>query len=358
MKRRGWIYLMLFIVIQVLKSLVAKEFISDYGEGRIEVKIDEDSLIDYETLAFNEGYAQIQPAVLSRHTYSIKGKIETEVLGIGTNSYFKQVEPLKMNNGTFFGVQAVREGRNVVVISDQLAMKLFGSDKGTGNRCTIDDTTYQVVGVYKKYRGLGDVFLDDGRERIYFPITSKAAKNLKIEALISSSKNRETDLSVNQLQEMQINSGNSFVYNALDAGKKLKTLIRLPLNVLLLLIVSDMIKVVIDFLKQQTGSLRNKVMAVMLSMVGTYFALSIGMQPIYMPPEALPPYNIFDISFYIKYFRGQCMVYNYMLELHLSNYIRTYALTRNSIVLLSILQIVCCFRIKMGKEIFLKEEKE
>ena len=357
MKRRGWICLILFIILQIIKSLIIEEWLRDYGEGRIEVKMNENSTLDFETLAFNEGYEQIKPAVLGSRLYKIKGKIELDVLGIGTNNYFNEAEALQFRNGAFFGQQAVKEGRNAAVISDQLSQKLFGSDKGTGSICTIDAITYQIVGVYKKDKEIIAPLLDDGRERVYFPITSTAARDLKVQTLLISSKNRKEPLDINQLQQLQVSSGNSFIYNALDAGKKLRTLVQLPLNLLALLITWHLIRINIQLLKGQNARYRRKIIVTICCVAIICFILSVGIKPLYISREALPSYNIFDICFYIKYFKSQCIVYNHLLELNLSDFSKVYSMNRNSIIAFSVIQMVCCLKIRTDKEILLKRRE-
>ena len=255
---------------------------------------------DFSLFQSSHIYKELQPAAYNKRDYQIEGKVKTDIVGIGTNHYYKDVENIKLINGAFYGEQAVKERRNVVVISDQLAIKLFGSEKATGNSCDIEGTKYQVIGVYKKFQGWWHIFLDDGRERVYFPITSQAVKSSKVEAILIEVQDQAGGSLTWQLKEAQIDSKNSFIYHAEDAGKRLKSLKQLPISIL----------------------------------------------PIYISREALPPYNIFDISFYINYLRERHVTFNYFLELNLSNYQRIYSYTSHLIGLLNIGQVVCCFKIR------------
>lgn len=196
MKKSVCFYLAVFITLQFVKLLFINEIIEDYGEGRIEIHVNESAPMHFEAFAFNEGYKRLQPTVISLRPCIVRGKEEMEVLGIAVNEYFMQTHPLQMKNGDFFGEGAVGEGRNVSVISDELAIKLFGSEKATGNIYEVEDTPYQVVGVYKKYKNFWGKLFDDGQERIYYPITSEEAQNGQIEILSISLKNRQEEISI------------------------------------------------------------------------------------------------------------------------------------------------------------------
>ncbi len=346
MKKRGWFYLALFIALQVIKTLLIKGIIDDYGEGRIEIHLNESETINFSAFSLRDGYEDLRPTVTSSRSCRINGKEEIEVMGISVNEYFGQTEPIQIINGAFLGEGAIKEGRNVVIISDELAIKLFGSDKGTGNLCRIEGTTYQVVGVYKKYKNFWDVLFDDGHECIYYPITSTAAENGEIDTLYVSLKNRADGLSIHALGEIQINDGNSYIYNELDGAKKLRSLTQAPVNIVFFFIVVYLIKIAIHLLKKAEESLKGKVIKIGLCIIVGYLLISVIIVPLYIPKEALPPYNIFDIEFYIRYLKNQRIAQNYLLELHLSNYSRTYSYVSHIILISGIIQIVVCYRVK------------
>ncbi len=346
MKRRVWFYLALFIVLQIIKSLFIHGIIEEYGEGRIEIRPNENQTIHFETLVLEDGYENLQPTAISSRRCRINEKEEIEVLGVSVNAYFAQTEPIQILNGAFFGEGAVKGGRNVAVISDRLAIQLFGSDKATGNLYRIEGTTYQIVGVYKKYKNFWDVLFDDGQERIYYPITSTAAENGKIETLYISLKNRSEGLVIHELEGIQINNKNSYIYNALDAGKKLRSLAQAPINILGLFMVIYLIKSAIHRIKKKEESLKSRALKVGLCAIMGYLIMRVVVAPLYIAPEALPPNNIFDIKFYTTYFKNQWVAQNYLLELHLSNFNRIYSYVRHNILIAGILQIIIFFGIK------------
>ena len=346
MKKRGCFYLTLFIALQVMKTLLIKEIIDDYGEGRIEIQLNESAIVNFSAFSLRDGYEDLRPTVTSSRSCRISGKEEIEVMGISVNEYFGQTEPMEMRNGAFFGEGAVKEGRNVAIISDELAMKLFGSDKGAGNLCRIEGIAYQVVGVYKKYKNFWDILLDDGQERIYYPITSTAAENGKIDTLYVSLKNRADGVSIHALSKIQINNNNSYIYNELDGAKKLRSLTQAPINILSLFIVVYLIKTAIHLFKKAEESLKSKVVKIGLCAIVGYFIISVIIVPPYISKEALPPYNIFDIEFYINYLRNQRIAQNYLLELHLSNFNRVYSSISHMILIAGMIQIAICFKVK------------
>ncbi|MDF2596559.1 MAG: transporter permease [Clostridia bacterium] len=346
MKRNLWIYLGLFILAQMLKALITTAFLQEYGEGRVEVKMKVETALDFAIFQSSGIYKELQPAIYNKSDYQIEGKVKTDILGIGTNHYYKDVENVRLMNGAFYGEQAVKEGRNVVVISDQLAIKLFGSEKATGNSCDIGDAKYQVIGVYKKFQDLWHIFLDDGRERVYFPITSQAAKRPMVEVLLIEVQDQAGSSLTWQLKEAQIDSENSFIYHAGDAAKRLKSLKQLPISILALFLTIYISKVIFSVVKEKGISLKHKIILMSICGIGGYLMMRMGIKPIYISREALPPYNIFDISFYIKHLRERHVIYYYFLELNLSHYQKIYRYIGHLLWLLNIGQVICYFKIK------------
>lgn len=76
-----------------------------------------------------------------------------------------------MVRGSFFTERASQLGLNVVVISKDLALRLFASSEVVKHTMILQGIPYQVVGVYEKHP-LWTPFASDDREAIYIPVNS------------------------------------------------------------------------------------------------------------------------------------------------------------------------------------------
>lgn len=288
MKKKVIIGIVILIIFQGIKVTLYHQMTLGYGQGRVEVNINISDRQDYMTLKLEEGYSEVRPMLISTKHVQILGKITQEVLCIGTNEYCSEVEWLQMKNGSFWYEAAMKEGRNVVVISDTLARALFGSDKGTGNICAINDVPYQVVGVYQKYGRIGDEKFDDGRERIYVPLTSKVVKDQVIESMIIGTEKRDIKVS-NILEKLKINTNTSKVYSESNMDQKLKNLLWLVPCI---------------------------------------------------SKDNVPPNNLFDIKFYQNNIKERKILHNYWIQLGISNFKITYTMVYRWMMILNLGQLL------------------
>lgn len=87
---------------------------------------------------------------------------------IGTNSDYDKVKNLELSQGRFINNEDEIGGRQVVVLDDDLAQELFGSENPLGQRVVIGSTSSMVVGVVKTGRTMISM---DMRETAYTTMT-------------------------------------------------------------------------------------------------------------------------------------------------------------------------------------------
>ncbi|MBE6025027.1 MAG: ABC transporter permease, partial [Cellulosilyticum sp.] len=259
--KRG-IVLMVLILFQCLKIMMLQDFKEAYPTSRLAFYPKEAT--HYEQFVFMEAPKESPRVYLGSQFYKIEGKKEVEVKGLGVSHTYSLYEKLHLLKGNFWGEQAEKEARQVVVVSKTLAAKLFNTYEVLGETLQLEGQSYQIIGVYEKPQHLIEALVDDGEEVIYFPITSTLGKGQNIKEIWFSS---EADKRLLAL-------GEGTTYEATDAVKRLE-------------------------------SIRD-------------FGLS-G-----IPSEVLPPYNIFDISYYWKYFKEQMQVHQKMLKLSETTFEATY----------------------------------
>lgn len=87
---------------------------------------------------------------------------------IGTNADYDKVKNLELSQGRFINNEDEIAGRQVIVLDDDLAQELFGSENPLGQRVVIGSTSSMVVGVVKTGRTMISM---DMRETAYTTMT-------------------------------------------------------------------------------------------------------------------------------------------------------------------------------------------
>jgi len=87
---------------------------------------------------------------------------------IGTNADYAEIKNMELSQGRFINSEDEIGGRPVVVLDDDLAQELFGSDDPLGQRLVIGSTSSMVVGVVKTGRTMISM---DMRKTAYITMT-------------------------------------------------------------------------------------------------------------------------------------------------------------------------------------------
>lgn len=342
-RRSGFIFLLLFFGLQCIKSGLTHFIIEDYGTGRIESY--PKNKVAFSAFSLSDGYKSLMPAVLGQKEYTITVKQSMKVVGVGTNAYFTMVEPLQIREGAYYGETAVNEARNVVVISDTLAKLLFYSEQVIGNLCEIEGVPYQIIGVYTRYEHLDDILFDTGEEKVYFPITSTLGKALNISTIVLPAKQQEIAINEKALNTLGINENNSLIYDAGDAEARLQGMNRVALNLGSMILILYCLIYIGRLAKNQNITLAQKLFSTSNYLIIILLTCVLGMKKLYIPSEMLPPYNIFDITYYWSYLKKQLVLHNQLLRLQFTQFENIYWVIKRLGMLITVVQILLSFRI-------------
>jgi putative ABC transport system permease protein len=92
---------------------------------------------------------------------------------VGVDEYFWKVRGLWPLTGRLFGPQEIKDREKVVVLGENLAKRLFGTDKVVGKILALEKDLYEVIGI------LGGVSDPDLASRAFFPLTTVKDRFLK-----------------------------------------------------------------------------------------------------------------------------------------------------------------------------------
>lgn len=92
-----------------------------------------------------------------------------------TDEAYPDFSGLRIVRGAYFSGKAVELGRNMAVISQDLAERLFMSLDAVGNEITLFNETYVIVGLYEPSKTILSLLGSDGIETVYVPFTSYMA---------------------------------------------------------------------------------------------------------------------------------------------------------------------------------------
>ena len=239
MKRKLAFYFVLLVLILIGKNMLIQTYEKCYPPGYVQSIVKTNQKVNIDYLQDTEAYESLNPIVvqhIGEAAATAYGKEESqkeEVEIIASNYLLGGLEKLRFREGGFFLQGAEEEGRNHIVVSEELAESLFGSWHAVGNLCRIDDKIYQVVGVYKKYRWIGDYFSAGEKERVYVPIGSSVAPGKKLDEIIVSTEFLKSAPTEADQSMMGINSSKCLLYDASSNQKVLRTLMLLPLSLFL-----------------------------------------------------------------------------------------------------------------------------
>lgn len=360
MKRQVVIYGIVFLLLQLIKSLVIHDYGEDFGKSRIEIALGASSQLTYQYTDSMEEYAYFLPVLEKRITDGIMvGGKKIEL--VGSNSQYPQLERIKMVDGAFFGEEAVIDGRNVAIISDELSLALYKTNQASHNILSINGSDYEIVGVYKKYCRLRDYIEDDGYDKIYVPLTSTLIKDKNIDYVAIDGTYIEempTALEMNkmQLSGQTMNDGATWFKEYMGLGQ-------LPMIILLCLLVYLGIRRVYASCTQNYEILKSsrtrKEQFTAIGVSVAKFLLFVGIVCIigkitlgqcYINPRKLPEENIFDMAFYWKSIKEEWVRHNQFRALNVSKFEQATYLLKLIIHSINIIQYVCLVKIVIKRK--------
>lgn len=119
-------------------------------------------------------------------TMAISGNRYCPVKLVYSNDSLIDFLNIRLINGTFFSKDACDNARNVAVISDKLAEKLFSNFDVLGNELDMFAQKYRVVGVYQSNGSVISLIGSDGADRIFVPSgSSNNQESLRVNTILA-----------------------------------------------------------------------------------------------------------------------------------------------------------------------------
>lgn len=352
MKKKILICVILFCTLQFIKALLIQQAAGEYCEKRLTLSLRKDSRFTYQSIAFNDIYLEKHPVLISELQ---DGKNDTNKMLtiIGTNGFYDQLEHLVFVDGAFFTEEAVQQKKNVVVISDQLSIALFHSEKGAHNVIHLEGNAYEIVGVYKSYRSINDYFVSDGYENVYVPLTSSAVATLPIEQVIFNGTYLESMPSGEDLGKMNLIGMGVIQRAQSDWVKCLKSISHLTVVIICMSIMvigtwwlykkqyHRFMLMRKEVNKHRKYVLIGRMLAeLLIYLVSVFVLVRIGTADIYVRSDALPPENIFDLTFYWKALKAEWQVHNQLLMTPIRRFEKVLYLTKGQIHMINVVQYI------------------
>ena len=265
------------------------------------------------------------------------------VNAILTNSEYINFEKLDMIKGTFLNPDACKNGRKIVVISSNLAKKLFSTYNIIGEEIDLLGDKYKIAGIYEPHYSIISLMGADGAEKVFLPLESiKQYEEQPIQTLLIKDVEIEQDkFRVNTIGNMlKINLGQDQVnykildyYNAHVELTQFKSIFIFFLGVYIIWVLAAYLikhikksfkagrelmneSYVSHAVKANWKDLLKSILVAALYVAGIFVIYNIVKFTISIPLQYIPADNIFDFGFYIdklkEAFRIQNTSYGYV----------------------------------------------
>lgn len=323
----------LFILVFLISS-IALDIDNKYENGyaqRMEVNI-KSSMVGSDKLLKNSDLSSLKiylPTGSFSYMKEQAGSISTKnkrflIKSVKSGEGLDKFIGIKMARGTFFSDEQYKYGRNVAVISENMAYKLFMAEHVIGNEINISNVKYKIIGVYRDEKSLLSLFTSDGIERVYIPFSSEKSKIvdtlfIKDEKLRQDSF-RTINLEKNLKERLKIDTSRykitDFYNSTVYTTQPLEVFIFIIGILCICILIKHFIKYLSFGFKYLKGGMRDYYfieillkwnIRIPLFIIGG--ALVLGFITVifwgvefkgYIPYEFIPTENIFDFSFYAK----------------------------------------------------------
>ena len=353
MKKKIIFWTLLFVLLQLIKMMTINDYAKEFGENRLCYAMKKQNALSYKTLKMNEGYAAYQP-ILINSLVEPSNDSTKQIKVVGTNSYYEQLEHLQFVDGAFFGEGAVEDGSCVAIISDELSNSLFGSDHAVGNIFHIEKQAYKIVGVYKEYRRLRDYQINSGYEEVYVPLTSSAVKKEAIQMVVIDGSYQEVMPNQEELGKLGLNEGSMIKRDHTTWLKTCKSIGLLPMVVVWLIVIIGGWSALSKQWGQCYGIFKEvkerrnlvKIIGIMMGWVlGYLFVIGFGgymsIAQLYIRADALPPQNVFDLTFYFKVLTAEWRRHEQIMGMGLGRFENAVYLLKSQLHIVNIVQYMC-----------------
>lgn len=229
-----------------------------------------------------------------------------------TNKDFARIVPLNIRYGNYFEINNIPELNNNIVISNELALKLFKTYDGVGRKVIINNKEYIVCGVYVNDKSFLSKISSNGKQRVFIPymcaekyneipikqLFSEKGTNIFPESIIDSIK-QDTEKAI--LYDETIDFTNT--ERLTKQGMSVSFFI-LGINIIAFLVYYLCKKVKYTYVTYQNNN--NKKLLAVNSLIcfgfftGIIIVLLIVKFKFFIPNAMLPADNVFDFKFYYK----------------------------------------------------------
>jgi hypothetical protein len=270
----------------------------------------------------------------------LKSGVQTfPVSAVLTDSNFATFADWTLTKGNFITEDAYLRGRNVAVISEALASKLFMSLNVIGNRVQLWDREYTIVGLYKLPESLVTTLNANGVEQVYIPMTShQDMSKLPLQTVFIKSPSlakvtfKETALNEVMIKKLKLDI-NAYKIVLYDKKPALLAQFQDILNFCVALGLSiKIIRLLLYFWRKSLSFIKSNLenmylgsfikryfirclmfLIITFAGVGAIYIVFRCFQPqIYIPSQYLPQENIFDWKFYIETAKKEIQHHNAM----------------------------------------------
>lgn len=229
-----------------------------------------------------------------------------------TNTYFANVVPLNIRYGSYFEINSIHELNKNIVISDELALKLFKTYDAVGQKAIINDKEYVICGVYVNDKSLLSKISSNGKQRIFIPyVCAEKYDEIPIRQLFSEKGNNIFSKSI--IDAIKEETEKNIIYNDTIDFINTERLVKQGVNISFFLLGINIIAFLTYLLVKKSKSTYNtylsnnnkKLLMINSSIcfgffIGIIIVLLITKFKFFIPTNILPSDNVFDFKFYYK----------------------------------------------------------
>lgn len=326
----------LLLVLFIASSCISTSFALFSGDNtkRVELNLDRSKNVDNAELItidnikaiFNRygkgtvSFSSLVSSIIANGSVYLPAQVEM------TGSSYMKFSDIRMTRGTYFSEDAYKNGRNVVVISEQIATKLFMGTDVVGNEVELMGEAYRIVGIYKDKVSILSLMGSDGMDRVYVPYTSfSSAHIMPVETIfinddaLREERFRENVLSNYLKKRMHIDASLYKVIDYYNTPVELRQMADVFVFFIAILCIFIVFRFIMIYLKKNSvyikNCLRDKYLAqflrtkvvyicifsfgIVLLVMLVYGILYVARPNVYIPDKFIPQENIFDLGFYM-----------------------------------------------------------
>lgn len=314
-------YIMLFVIIALLLMFF---FVDNFAHENVQKAYEIKAVnADNEFISFNQtDELNITAACVYKE---IDANIETDsqhvsgIKAVLTNQNYYELYKLSMVAGTFFSEDDVEKKQQYVIISDNLALKLYLRKNPIGETIYIDNYSYTILGVYEENDTFWGSINKDNYDRIYIPYSSYPEySSIPIDAIAFTNDDMLFENIDAMLAQYPQYMGNLSHYNYIEKlafSTQPVPILLFSLQLILIFFILRMVysplkltfkkvyakketEYLKDIIKTNSKNLIYLSVFILVGIIGVVFLAKSIKFPILIPVSAIPNDNLFHINHY------------------------------------------------------------